>query len=464
MSLRTTAFLLVFAAPALAQADRYELGRRLHAFEAAWDESAADPAARKRAVPLVNQAVQSFLRLNIAGGAKHIDEARHALASADPAPAAVRWADALQVTPASRAVDAADVPVTVKAFYKPEVEAPKSPAVRLKLGNGKPVEAPLDRLPATIKVPVKDVPGTPSADFKLVAEILSDGQVLATRTVGVSRIEKFADRLAAVKKAAADVPSPPKTIEQATFRLLVKQLEDAAAGKVAETDAPYSRLTFAAERLAKVTEPYYIPSRPGEFWLSVPTGKSQTVIRIRIPPKLEEKKSVPVLVCLHGMGGSENLFFEGYGNGIVPRLAAERGWLVLSPRVEGLFGAGPAPNVPAILDELAKRYPIDPKRVYLIGHSMGAGHAVELAQKNPDRYAAVAALGGGGKLTKADAVKGIRFFVGCGKLDFALSGAKSLHQALDAAGVPATFQEYDDVEHLLIVREAAADVFRFLDK
>jgi hypothetical protein len=30
--------------------------------------------------------------------------------------------------------------------------------------------------------------------------------------------------------------------------------------------------------------------------------------------------------------------------------------------------------------------------------------------------------------------------------------------------VPATFKEYDDVEHLLIVREAAGDVFKFFEQ
>jgi len=35
-----------------------------------------------------------------------------------------------------------------------------------------------------------------------------------------------------------------------------------------------ARLVFGGERLAQVKEPYYLPSRPGEFWLAVPTGRS----------------------------------------------------------------------------------------------------------------------------------------------------------------------------------------------
>jgi predicted esterase len=467
MKLRYTVGLLLVAVPAFAQADRYELGRRVHEFEVAWDEKREDAEARKRAVPLVNQGVQTIMRLNFPAGAKLFDEARHALYSADPVPFNVRWAEAIQIVPESRAVDAEteNLSVTLKHFYKVDGEIPKRATVRAKIGAGKSIEAIVDKLPATIHVPIKSVPSPqPSADFPLAVELLVDGKPLTRKECRVARIEKFAERLAKVKKAAADVPSPPETIEQATFLLLMKMLEDAAAKKIPETDFPNSRLIFGAERLAKEKQPYYIPIRPGEFWLSIPVEKKQTVIRIRIPPKLETKKSVPVLFALHGMGGSENLFFEGYGNGIVPRMAAERGWLVVATRVEGLLGGGPAPNVPAILDQLAKRYPIDPKRVYLVGHSMGAGHAVDLAQKNPDRYAAVAALGGGGKLSKPESLKVVRFFVGCGKQDRASEPARKLHKGLEDAGVSSTLREYDDIEHMLIVREAAADVFKFFEQ
>jgi predicted esterase len=459
--------LLLVAAPAFAQPDRYELGRRMHDFEVAWDETADDPAARKRAAVKVNEAVKNFFSLKLNDAGRSLDEARHALAYPLPVSPMVRWVDSLQVVPESRVVDSAteSLAVTVKHFYDPNAEVPKAAAIRLRLGTGKPVEAALDKLPVTVRVPVKSVPGSASADFKLTADVSLDGKPLATMVVGVSRVEKLADRLAAVKRAAAELPNPPTTIEQATFGLLIKMLDPLVNKAVPETDYPTSRLVFGAERLAKVSEPYYLPKRPGEFWLGIPTGKKATTVRIRIPPKLEERKGpVPVVVALHGMGGSENLFFDAYGNGIVPRLASERGWIVVAPRVEGLLGSGPAPPVPAILDELAKRYPIDPKRVYLVGHSMGAGHAVQLAQQEPKRYAAVAALGGGGRVNKGDTLKGVRFFVGVGKLDFALEGSRALHRALEAAKAPTTLKEYDDIEHLLIVREAAQDVFKFFDQ
>ncbi|HKA07470.1 MAG TPA: alpha/beta fold hydrolase, partial [Gemmataceae bacterium] len=148
---------------------------------------------------------------------------------------------------------------------------------------------------------------------------------------------------------------------------------------------------------------------------------------------------------------------------IVPRLASERGWIVVATKVSGPLGSGPAPDVVGILDELSKRYPIDPKHVYLIGHSLGAAHAVLLAQRHPGRFAAIAALGGSGRVTKPEALKGLPVFVGCGKLDFALTGVKTLQKSLEDAKAVVTYKEYDDIEHMLIVREAAGDVFKFFD-
>lgn len=59
----------------------------------------------------------------------------------------------------------------------------------------------------------------------------------------------------------------------------------------------------------------------------------------------------------------------------------------------------------------------------------------------------------------------VPLFIGCGKADFALPGARSLAASLkNVKGAKVTFREvtfreYDDIEHLLIVREAIPEVF-----
>jgi predicted esterase len=114
---------------------------------------------------------------------------------------------------------------------------------------------------------------------------------------------------------------------------------------------------------------------------------------------------------------------------------------------------------------LAKVYPVDTKKVFLVGHSMGAAQAVATAGRHPGRFAGVAALGGGGGFKATEEIKTVPFFVGCGERDFALNGSRNLHKALVKGGVKkAVFQAYPDVEHLAIVQLALPDVFRFFEE
>jgi dienelactone hydrolase len=102
--------------------------------------------------------------------------------------------------------------------------------------------------------------------------------------------------------------------------------------------------------------------------------------------------------------------------------------------------------------------------VFLVGHSMGAGQALALAANG--KFAAVAALGGGGRLSKPAAFAELPTFVGVGDKDsLALAGARALNKALTAANAKAvTYKEYPGVEHLVIVREALPDAFAVFDK
>ena len=123
---------------------------------------------------------------------------------------------------------------------------------------------------------------------------------------------------------------------------------------------------------------------------------------------------------MHGAGGSENLFFDGYGDGAIVDECRSRGWIVVSPRTDG-FGLLP---VKELVQALAKNYPIDRGRVFLVGHSMGALQVTAAVQAHPDFYAAVAALGGGGVAKPSDALKKLPYYVAAGSEDFALAGVR----------------------------------------
>jgi len=450
------------AQPADALSARYELGARLKRFEAAWEKHEG-AAGRGRALPFVEKLTQQFFSLQFGEAARGLDRAAFALATDDEPGTARQWAWSLHAVPETRALDgrAKELTVTVKPLYAVKGDVPKNLEVQFWFTQKDVVKLNPTKFPATVKVPVPPLGDFNGLDRKLYF-LVEAGRELRQTTIGVSQIADRDVRVAALKKAA-NAFDTIDTIEKATVRERAELLADLAGGAVPETDLPAADLLANAERMLD-GKPFYGPERHGQFWLSVPTGKNKaTAARVFVPKGLDAKKPVPVVVALHGAGGSENLFFEGYGNGQIVRECEKRGWVLVATRSGLAFGG--APPAAAILDELAKRYPIDPKRAFVVGHSMGAMQTVQVVQQSAGRFAAGAALGGGGTVRDTKAFAELPFFVGVGDKDFALGQSRALNKALTAGGAKrVTFKEYEGIEHMVIVREALPDVFAVFDR
>jgi predicted esterase len=105
---------------------------------------------------------------------------------------------------------------------------------------------------------------------------------------------------------------------------------------------------------------------------------------------------MPLLVALHGTGGDHNKYFdhEDYRNGIYKREAEKRGISVLCPRgsdAEGRptewRGVGEL-HVLAALEDVKRRFQIEPDRIICTGQSMGGTGTTYLCCRYPDVFAA----------------------------------------------------------------------------
>lgn len=463
--IRTALVLAMLPVFALAQSPeyRFELGQKLRAFEKAL-EATTDAAKRTPALKALEPVTFTFFSGQIGEAGRLLDESRFLL-RADPAIDAERWAASLKVEPAARLLDATakEVEVTVGPFYKAKVAPPENPTVRLTLldAAGKATATgttPLPAIPGKAKLALTD---TAAGDFTLRAEIVAGDKVLSTVEQAVSRAEKLTDRLAALAKAIDAAKEKDRTTDRLTLARLGDQLDLLAKGNTLETNYPSARLLKEAEECAAAVlagKPYFGNKRPGEYWLVLAT-KAGNRVRVQAPDAVKAGKPVPVVFALHGAGGSENMFFDGYGDGLVGKLAAERGWLLVSPLVSG------TPASAEVLDELNKLYPIDREKVFVLGHSMGAAATMAAVSREPKLFRAAAALGGGGQVKAGDDLKKVPVFVGIGERDFALTGAKSLNASLKKAEVATVeYKEYKGVEHLTIVQLSLRDVFGFFDK
>ena len=452
--------MLITVNPAVAQPERYELGRRLMAFETTWDE-VPDAAARKRALKDLPQVTTLFFAFKLGEAGRVLDLAAHALKSDTPPAADALRARSIYAEPESRLLDGAatELSVVVKPFF-PTDGGTKAVTVRLRVGTGETVSATTETFPVTLRVPLIHLKGGGiDTELSLTTTV---GTETHRTAIGVSRVEKRAERIAGLEKAAARRPAFT-TIEQATVRDRAKLLAGLAEGDAAETNIPAARLLAEAEAMTD-GKAVFTPDKRGQFWMSAPLGAKKTApLRVFVPKGLDASKPVPVVFALHGAGGSENLFFEGYGAGRIVKECEQRGWVLVATR-SGL-GFGTAPPLADVLEQLGTRYPLDAKRVFVVGHSMGAGQTIAVVQKHPKLFAGAAALGGGGAVRDTSAFAALPVFVGVGGKDFALGGAKSLHKSLTAGGAKnAVYKEYADIEHMVIVREALPDVFAMFDR
>jgi len=127
---------------------------------------------------------------------------------------------------------------------------------------------------------------------------------------------------------------------------------------------------------------------------------------INVPNAYTPQKQWPLVISLHGADSNHRLNLRrvfGQGNRLgetdsqatrmFPALG-DSGFIVASPLARGNMGyQGIAEkDVYDVLDDVKRRFSIDPDRVYLTGLSMGGGGTLWLGLTRPDIWAAIAAV------------------------------------------------------------------------
>ncbi|WP_395093531.1 alpha/beta fold hydrolase [Armatimonas sp.] len=416
-------------------AARYETGKRLQQFERLWET--ANPEQKRQVLPLVNQAVMGFFAGGPSASAKPLDQAILLLGEEKDRTPERRWAMPLVFSTSVQLADTGvGVEFRVSRLYETPEKAPENLVVGVG-GVGSPLKGDLGEVPVT---------GFPMTAFTYYAaprevsgsvRIALRGQnLVAERLISLDYAKNLKARLAALE-----------SVKEPSVVLLLGVLKKLASGEALETDYPALKLLRDAEAVAK-NAPLWGKKRPGQFWLTL----NNVPVRLLAPEAVTSGKPLPLVVALHGSGGSENMFFDTYGAGKLVRLCEKRGWLLLTLRNGQGLG-----ELPKLLAELGKLYAYDPKRVYLTGHSMGAAMAVQTAQKYPKLFAAVAVLAGGGAITSPEGLP--PFLIGAGASDFGKPMAQSLAKALKTE-----CKIYPDCEHLTVVQDALDDVMRFFEQ
>jgi predicted esterase len=203
--------------------------------------------------------------------------------------------------------------------------------------------------------------------------------------------------------------------------------------------------------------------------------------RVYVPKAYSSNKPAALVIALHGLGGTEDSFFDSYSQ-LPPQLAEKHGMLLAAPlgyRVDGAYGsrifAGgdvaaqrrgdySEKDVLEVLRLMKAAYNVDESRIYLMGHSMGAIGAWALGAKYPQIWAALVPFSGTGSPALAEQMKGIPQFVVHGDADNTVnvSGSRNMVAALKKAGADVTYVEVPGGSHTDMVVPNLPKAFEFM--
>jgi predicted esterase len=193
--------------------------------------------------------------------------------------------------------------------------------------------------------------------------------------------------------------------------------------------------------------------------------------RLFIPANYDAKRKWPLVVALHGMGGDENSFFAGYNRGAIKEEAEKRGYLIVCPKGRGsasMYLGAAERDVLDVIKEARREFNIDPERIYLMGHSMGGYGTWSVAANNPDLFAALAPIAGGGMpqvLLKLKDIARIPWIVIHGDKDPTVSVEESrrMVKAGKELGIEIKYNEVPGGDHSNIVVPAFKEIFDWFD-
>jgi len=329
-----------------------------------------------------------------------------------------------------------------------------------------------------------NVATVPDGAYTLAIEVRDQDRLLGRATLPVAIHKGLDARLRALESAASKAPDTT----QADLRYLgdvVRKINDGVVSfGTFELEPELAATETVAAAVAKTKKDPFV-GRTGDFERHYLLQDANEIMpyRLLVPASYDGARAFPLIIALHGLGGTEDAFFDSYGKRL-PALAAERGYIVAAPlgfRVDSFYGASIGLSLAAaaerqaqlgeqdvmeVLRRMRADYKIDDARIYLMGHSMGAIGTWALAAKYPDIWAAIAPFAGFARPATADRMKAIPQFVVHGDADTTVpvAGSRTIVAALEKIGTEVTYVEVPGGTHRDVVVPNLAAMFDFFDR
>ena len=171
-----------------------------------------------------------------------------------------------------------------------------------------------------------------------------------------------------------------------------------------------------------------------------------------VPSTVNASTPAPLIVMLHGSNRTGVTLVEKWKD-----YAKKEGIILAGPDASNLSGWGSPQDGPDYLhdlvEELKTKYPVNPRRVYLFGHSAGASFALHMSLMESQYFAATAIHAGAlarddmGLIELAKRKIPISIQVGDSDEFFPLKEVRATRDALKEAGIPVDLIEIANHDH-----------------
>ncbi len=197
--------------------------------------------------------------------------------------------------------------------------------------------------------------------------------------------------------------------------------------------------------------------------------EKERVYYLFFPPSASAEHPAPLIVFLHGSRRDGRPLVEAWLD-----LAAKEGIALAGPdSADSVHWASPQDGpllLKDVVDDVAARHAIDPRRVYLFGHSAGAVFALQMACLESEYFAAAVAHAGAvdrayfSVFDFAARKIPIAMFIGTKDAIFPLTAVQATAEALKSRGFPVTLTEMPGHTHDYYAKsgEINAEAWRFL--
>jgi poly(3-hydroxybutyrate) depolymerase len=169
-----------------------------------------------------------------------------------------------------------------------------------------------------------------------------------------------------------------------------------------------------------------------------------------LPKDYDQKASWPLMLFLHGSGerGDDLNAVKKHGPPKLIEEGKEFPLIVISPQCPNGRWWEPM-ELTSLLDEIVAEYTVDQDRIYVTGLSMGGFGTWTLAAFQPNRFAALVPICGGGEVYWCESLAHIPVWVFHGAKDtrVPLERSKTMVEALKSKGGSPKFTVYPEAGH-----------------